>query len=514
MDNEERGVDFSLADLVRTGARKRPHAPCVSFDGRTLDYVELDARSNRVAQALRAAGVGPGERVAIIARNSPVFYELVFGCAKSGAILVPINWRLSPREVADILGDARPRLLLVGAEQQVLLSDTAGCEVLVLEEHYEAWRDTAAGVDPALEKNPDAPVALLYTSGTTGRPKGVIITHRNLFFSTRMAREVWAFTNASVNLVAMPLFHVGGLGYGLMALSQGGHTVLLRQPIADPILEAIQDFGVTHAFFVPTVIQSLVDAKTVEGMRLGSLERLIYGASPISETLLKRAIEIFGCGFNHAYGMTETAGTVVTLMPQDHDPGGPKSGRLRSCGRAVPWVELGLFDPATGEPVPTGEIGEIWVRSAMNTPGYWNQPGETAALLRADGWLRTGDAASQDEEGFVYIQDRYKDMIVSGGENVFPAEVENVLSGHPRVAEVAVIGLPHPRWGETVTAVVVAAPGPALEPCDLIVFARARLAHYKSPTRVEVLEELPKSASGKILKRELRRLLIPTGPAP
>jgi len=150
----------------------------------------------------------------------------------------------------------------------------------------------------------------------------------------------------------------------------------------------------------------------------------------------------------------------------------------------------------------------------MNTPGYWNQPGETAALLRADGWLRTGDAASQDEEGFVYIQDRYKDMIVSGGENVFPAEVENVLSGHPRVAEVAVIGLPHPRWGETVTAVVVAAPGPALEPCDLIAFARARLAHYKSPTRVEVLEELPKSASGKILKRELRRLLIPTGPAP
>jgi acyl-CoA synthetase (AMP-forming)/AMP-acid ligase II len=263
---------------------------------------------------------------------------------------------------------------------------------------------------------------------------------------------------------------------------------------------------VTHAFFVPTVIHSLVSYPGVDEMRLKSLQRIIYGAAPISETLLTRAIQVFECGFNHAYGMTETSGTVVTLQPEDHDPGGPDVGRLRSCGRAVPWVELGIFDPNSGERVPVGVVGEIWIRSGMNTPGYWNKPAETAAAINADGWLRTGDAASQDAEGFVYIQDRYKDMIVSGAENVFPAEVENVLSQHPAVAEVAVIGVPHERWGETVKAVVVPRAGAEASEADLIAFARSRLAHYKCPTSVAVVEALPKSPSGKILKRELRAI--------
>jgi long-chain acyl-CoA synthetase len=501
------------ADLIREHATQRPDSPCVTFDGRTLSYRDLDARSNRVANALTDAGVGPGERVAIIARNSPAFYELTFGCAKSGIVFVPINWRLSPREVDAILDDATPRLVFAGAEQFALIPESIRGSVTCLnvDTEYATWRDSASAVDPKHPVDIDAALALLYTSGTTGMPKGVMISQRNLSFSARMAREIWRFTADSVNLVAMPLFHIGGLGYGMMALTQGGHTVLLQQPAPALVLDAIQQHRVTHAFFVPTVIQLLVNFEGVNTMELSSLQLIVYGASPINETLLLRAIEVFGCGFSHAYGLTETTGTVVTLLPEEHDPGGPDAGRLRSCGRAVPWAELGLFEPTTGERVAVGTVGEIWIRSGMTTSGYWHKPDETAAALRADGWLRTGDAATQDNDGYVYIRDRFKDMIVSGAENVFPAEVENVLSQHPAVAEVAVIGVPHGRWGETVKAIVVTRAGTNVTAADLIAFARNQLAHYKCPTSVNLVASLPKSASGKILKRELRAMLWDSG---
>ena len=501
-------MGFNLADLVRLHASRTPEAPCLTFEGTTLTFADLDERSSRVANALRAKGLEPGERVAVIARNSPVFYELVLGCAKAGTILVPINWRLSASEVHAILEDALPRLVLRGNEQRGLIAGWRqdGQASMDLETGYAPWRDEADARDPAHPASPEETVALLYTSGTTGRAKGVMISHHNLGYSARMAGEVWRFNSESVNLVAMPLFHIGGLGYGLMALSQGGHTVLMQQPVPGPVLDAIARHSVTHAFFVPTVIHMLVNHPGVDDMRLGSLQQLVYGAAPITESLLLRAIEVFGCGFSHAYGMTETAGTVVTLRPEDHDPGGPNAGRLRSCGRAVPWVELKIADPESGRPVPAGEVGEIWLRSGMVTRGYWQKPAETAAAIDASGWLRTGDAATQDPEGFVYICDRYKDMIVSGGENVFPAEVENVLGQHPSVGEVAVVGVPHERWGETVKAVVVPSGAAPLDLAELIQFARARLAHYKCPTSVSIVEALPKSASGKVLKRELRAM--------
>jgi long-chain acyl-CoA synthetase len=248
----------------------------------------------------------------------------------------------------------------------------------------------------------------------------------------------------------------------------------------------------------------LVDAPGVDEMNLKSLQRILYGAAPISEMLLKRAIAVFGCAFNHAYGMTETAGTVVTLAPQDHDPGGPLAHRLRSCGRPVPWAELALINPATGAAVPTGEVGEIRIRSPMNMLGYWRKPAETAATITADGWLCTGDAAYRDADGFVYIHDRYKDMIVSGGENIYPTEIENVLYDHPGVAEVAVIGVPHARWGETPKAFVIARANAQLSEAQLIAFTRSRLASYKCPTSVAFVTALPRNASGKILKRAMR----------
>ena len=498
-------MDFSLADLIREHAARQPESPCLSFESETVSFGEMHARSSRVANALRSSGLVPGDRVVVVARNGPAFYELAFGCAKAGTILIALNWRLSAREIDVILQDASPALVISGAEQRSLLPGK-GAPVIELETAYAAWRDAAAQADPQHPGHIDDAVAMLYTSGTTGLPKGVMISHRNLQFSARMAREVWGFSASSVNLVAMPLFHIGGLGYGMMALSQGGHTVLLQAPVPDPILDAIVRYRVTHAFFVPTVIQSLVNAAGVDDMQLGSLELMIYGAAPISETLLLRAMAVFGCGFSHAYGLTETSGTVVTLASEDHDPGGPHAGRLRSCGKALPWVELGLFDPHTGQRVPQGEVGEIRVRSGMVMRGYWNKPEATAEAVDAEGWLHTGDAASQDADGFVYIRDRYKDMIVSGAENVYPTEVENVLYQHPAVAETAVIGVPDERWGETVKAVVVTRPGAEASSAELIAFTRERLAHFKCPTSVSFLDALPRSASGKILKRELRLL--------
>ena len=505
------GLAFNLADLVRTHAADRPRSPCLTFGDLALDFGELDSRSSRVARALARAGVAPGERVALIARNGPVHFELLYGCAKAGAVFVPLNWRLSAREVAAVLADAGPRLVFADTHYLPLVPAdvraVAGC--INTEDGYAAWRDASPATDPGLRIDPHAPLALLYTSGTTGRPKGVVVSHANLSFSSRMARELWNFTDASVNLVAMPLYHIGGLGYGTMALSQGGHTVLLEQPSPLPVFDAIRRHRVTHAFFVPTVIFDLVQAAGDDRGGLQGLQLIVYGASPMSGTLLSRATELFGCRFSHAYGMTETSGTVLTLQTHDYDPRGAGEGRLLSCGKPVPWVEFGLFDPITCRPVPAGEVGEIWIRSGMNTQGYWNQPVETAATVRPDGWLRSGDAASQDSDGFVYIHDRLKDVIITGGENVFPAEVEQVLKEHPGVAEAAVIGVPHPRWGETVKAFVVAAPltpdSVVLTEAALIEFARGRLAHFRCPSSVEMVARLPQNGSGKVLRRELRR---------
>ena len=495
----------NLLDLLRRHAATTPEAPCLTLDSETLSFRDLNARSSRLANALIAQGVKPGDRIAVIARNALAHYELFFGCAKAEAILLPVNWRLAPREIAAIMADAEPRIVIVEEDLRPLLADLAvSPEIIDLAGAYSAWRDGASATDPGGPTAPDDPQLILYTSGTTGLPKGVMLSHDNLSYLGRMAQELWAFGADSVNLVSMPLFHIGGIGYGMTGLSQGGHTVLMQQVVPVEIIDAFRAHGVTHAFFVPTVVQMLLDVPGVAEMNLTSLQRILYGGAPISEAVLKRAIDVFGCGFMHTYGMTETAGTVVMLASEDHDPGGPLAHRLRSCGRPMPWVELALIDPATGDAVATGDVGEIRIRSAVNMLGYWRKPGETADAVTDDGWLRTGDAAYRDADGYIYIHDRFKDMIVSGGENIYPTEVENVLYDHPHVAAVAVIGVPHPRWGETPKAYVVAKAGASPTEAALIAFTRERLAHYKCPTAVAFVAELPRNASGKILKREMR----------
>ena len=497
-------METNLLSLLRTHAAQTPDAPCLTFGTETLSFGQLNARASSVANALQARGVQSGDRVALIARNTPAHFELFFGCAKAGAIFLPINWRLSAREIAGILADGAPALLIVEGDLQDLLAEASGLPGTIALADYPAWRDAATGEDAGRLPAADDPLLILYTSGTTGLPKGAVLSHDNLSYLARMARELWGFTASSVNLVAMPLFHIGGIGYAMTGLSQGGHTILMQQVVPAEIIAAIRDRRVTHGFFVPTVIQMLLAVPGVEGMDLTSLDRILYGAAPIGETVLKRAIEVFGCGFSHAYGMTETAGTVVTLAPEDHDPDGPLAHRLRSCGLAMAWNELAIVDPATGNPVASGEVGEIRIRSKVNMLGYWNKPQETAKTITPDGWLCTGDAAWQDADGYVYIHDRFKDMIVSGGENIYPTEIENVLYDHPAVAAVAVIGVPHERWGETPKAFIVARPGILPTEAELIAFTRHRLAHYKCPTSIAFVTALPQNASGKILKKDMR----------
>ena len=498
---------FVLAAIVRQHALTRAESPALSFESTTLSFADLDGLSSRVANALMASGVASGDRVAVLSKNSPEFFEVMFGCSKIGAILVGLNWRLAPPEITAIVADAAPKMIVVGQSELDLLSQVqlpAGTLVLPIGPEFDDWRATGAATDPVRHGTADDVALLLYTSGTTGTPKGVMLTNRGLSYTARLASQSWGMSEASVSIVAMPLFHIGGIGYGLSVISQGGHTVLMREIVPAMVVDAIAAHRVTHAFFVPAVIQMLLSVSGVDAADLTSLQLLLYGASPIGDTLLKAAMSVIGCRFEQAYGMTETSGTIVLLPPEDHDPDGERAHLLRSCGKAVPFVELRVVDPTTLADAETDAVGEIWVRSPVVTKGYWNQPDATAESIMIGGWLRTGDAAYIDTDGYLYLFDRFKDMIVSGAENVYPAEVENALGDHRSVAEVAVIGVPDARWGETVKAIVVLRPGAVVDAGALIEFSRTKLAKFKCPTSVDFVDTLPRNASGKVLKKDLR----------
>lgn len=501
----------TFAQIIREHAANTPQAPALTFEGVTWSFSQLDGFSSQIANALRAAGVGPGDRVALLTKNRAECYELLFATNKIGAIFVGLNWRLAATEIAAIVQDAMPTVLIVSADEQALLTDGARhCEsvrlIVTLGEEYDAWRAAAPTVDLAHSGKPDDVALLLYTSGTTGRPKGVMLTNHGMSFTRRLAAESWGMGTHSVNLVAMPMFHIGGSGYGSSTMVVGGHTVLMREVNTTLAIEYIEKYRVTHTFLVPTVVQSMLQTPGIANADLSSLQLLMYGAAPIGDVLLRRALELLRCKFMHAYGMTETSGTVVVLNPEDHDVEGERSGLLRSVGRAMPWVELRIIEPTTLADVVPGTVGEIWVRSGMVMKGYWNNPVATHDALTPGGWLRTGDAAYQDAQGYIYLFDRFKDMIISGGENIYPAEIENALNAHPAILEVAVIGVAHERWGETPKAIVVLRPGQRADENELLAFVRDRLARYKCPTSFEFTSSLPRNASGKLLKYELRRV--------
>ena len=504
----------TIAELARVHGRERPDRPALTAGDRTITFGELDRRSSQVAQALQAEGVGPEDRVAFLDKNTPEYFELLLGGGKLNAVNVAVNWRLAPPEVAYIVNDAQAKVFVVGEEFVPVLDKIEGelttvKKIVVVGGHdrhqsYEDWVGAQGDDDPGVESAPGDVAFQLYTSGTTGLPKGVMLTNANLFTLLPTAAPDWGFTEDSVNLVAMPLFHIGGSGYATVGMFVGCHTILMREVDPAGMLQLIVEKGVTNVFAVPAVLQFMLMMPGVADMDFSKLQYVVYGASPISVEVLSKSIETFKCKFIQAYGLTETTGAIVTLMPEDHDPSGPNSHRLRSAGKPIDGVELRIVSADTGEDAPQGEVGEIWSRTGQNMKGYWNKPEETAKTITDDGWLKTGDAGYLDADGYLYIHDRVKDMIISGGENIYPAEIENVLMSHPGIADIAAIGVPSEKWGETVKAIVVKAEGQDPSPDEIIAFARERLAHYKCPTSVDFTDALPRNPSGKILKRELR----------
>jgi len=474
-------------------------------------WAQLGERIDRLAAALLAEGVQPGERIAFLDKNSPACLEAAYAGARIGAVTTVVNWRLAPAELLYALEDSAAVLLLVGAEfsataDQLRARLPALRRVVVVggeADQYEAWLAGATPDAAALpEADPDDVVLQLYTSGTTGFPKGVMITHANVAAHNAASVDVVAPSPDTVAMVPMPLYHVGGLAYALSNLAAGARVVLTRDPLPSLLLDTIEQQGVTDTFIVPALLAVVLQDPGLERRDLSGLRHLLYGASPMPGPLMQACLARFPGILGQVYGMTELSGAVTYLSPQDHaDAAHPE--RLLSAGRPYPGIEVRVVD-ADGRELPTGERGELWVRSPQVMAGYWRKPEASAETLVEDGWLRSGDVARLDEDGFVYLEDRLKDMVISGGENVYPAEVERVLLLHPSVAEVAVIGVPDERWGETVKACVVPVPGAQVDPAELEALCREHLAGYKRPTSVDVLEALPRNATGKVLRRELR----------
>ena len=503
----------AIADIARVHAAQRPDAVALVVGEDRITFAELDARSSRAAQAFRAAGVRFGDRVAFIEKNGAEFFDVLIGLAKLGAVGVAVNWRLAAPEMCQIIDDAQASVVVVGSEFfghiEAVEADLGRVHTIVAIGRHDRWPSFAEWVashptdDPGVQTAPGDIALQLYTSGTTGLPKGVMLSNANFFGHLDELMAKWQITSDSVNLAVMPGFHIAGAGWALIGLYNGCTNIVMRDVDPAAILQAIPQHAITNVFLVPAVIQFLMMMPGVDDVDFSTLRTIAYGASPISDDVLSRAMALFGCEFIQIYGMTETTGAISQLDPADHDPLS-RPDLLRSCGQPYPWVGVRIVD-GNGDDVPDGSVGELWVRGSTNMAGYWNNPAATAATVTAEGWLKTGDAGYRDEGGYLYLHDRVKDMIVSGGENVYPAEVENVLMTHPGVGDVAVIGVPDERWGEAVKAVVV--PAAAADPpseSDLLAFARERLAGFKMPKSVDFTDVLPRNPSGKLLKRALR----------
>jgi long-chain acyl-CoA synthetase len=482
----------TLADALRWRARRHPDLPASWFRDRTRTFGELNQSTTELAAGLVAAGIKPGDHVCILDKNSDDYYELMVAVTKCGAIATPINWRLTAPEVAKVAGDAQSVLMVAGEEFQAIAAE-AGHPALT----FSQLPRKPGAEDP--HKDSENGIAWqLYTSGTTGLPKGAMLTNLNLVgLLATLLWEVPEIRQGGRGLVAMPLYHIGGSGWANAVMANGSCMVFTREVIPQELLQVIAEQHVETAFLVPAVLLFMTQLPEAQSADFSSLRNILYGASPITPAILQRAIETLKCRFTQVYGLTETSGAITGLQFEDH-----QGERLLSCGRASFGCDMAIFDPE-GNEVPYGELGEIVYRGSGIMAGYWNRAEDTAAVIR-DGWFHSGDAGSMDVDGFIYVKDRIKDMVVSGGENIYPAELEGVLAGHPAVADVAVIGVPDDKWGEAVKAIVVRKAGADLTADELIDWSRDKLAGFKRPRSVDFVEAIPRNPSGKILKRQLR----------
>jgi acyl-CoA synthetase (AMP-forming)/AMP-acid ligase II len=509
------GLIRSVGDIPRYHAGVRPEATALVFEGRVSSYARWNDRASQVANALIGDGCGPASRVALFAKNSDWYYEIYGGTAKSNTVLVGVNWRLAAPEVAQVIRDSDAGILFIAPEFAPMIDqikDELGAvrRIITLGEArgdwpgYEDWLATASNRDPMVPVSPQDVAIQLYTSGTTGLPKGVMLTNENILEALKAVEAgVYGELDAGNEriLMCMPNFHIAGSNWGMFGFAIGAAIHVLKEVDPVRILETIEREKITRALFVPAVIMLLVQHPLARTTDFASLKTVVYGASPAPFDLLRQAMATFDCGLVQAYGLTETTGTVISLPEGDHDPAGNK--RMHSCGKPLPGTTVRIVD-VNGQDLPPHTVGEILIRSKLNMAGYWKRPEDTAKAFVGE-WFRSGDAGYLDEDGYVYIHDRVKDMIVSGGENIYPAEIESALFGHPAIADVAVIGVPDDKWGEAVKAVVVLKPGQDVEAAELIAFAKTRIAGYKVPKSVDFAPVLPRNPSGKLLKRELRK---------
>jgi long-chain acyl-CoA synthetase len=505
----------TFGSLLRLHAQQRPSQIALEFENRAIGYGALERLTNQVGNGLAALGLKQGDRIAYLGKNSDAYFVFFFGAAKAGFVTVPINSRLAPPEIAYIAQESTARLLVVDEELlpavAALRGEAPAIDTIIVVGKsappalsFWDWLGRQSDAPPRFAEQADQVVIQLYTSGTTGRPKGAMLTNGN-FFALRLAGAAagtdWdRFLPDDVCMVAMPIFHIGGTAVGVLSLYGGAKAIVLKEFEPGRVFDAIAS-GVTKTFLVPAALRALVMNPRARQVDYRRLRYILYGASPIPFELLRQCVEIFGCQFAQMYGMTETCGTIVALGPEDHDAAG--SPRMRSAGKPLPGVEVRVVDEA-GKPVPTGQVGEIVTRSSANMPGYWNLPEATRSTIDAEGWLHTGDAGYFDAEGYLYIYDRVKDMIVSGAENVYPAEVESAIYGHPVVSDVCVVGVPDEQWGEAVKAVVVLKEGATPDPASIIAWTRERIAGFKTPKSVDFVDSLPRNASGKLLRRMIR----------
>jgi acyl-CoA synthetase (AMP-forming)/AMP-acid ligase II len=506
-----------LHDFLDYQARERSEAEFAIHGNRRITYGEALAETNRLANAFVSAGLQIGDRIVVLSKNSIEYILLYFAAAKAGVVPVPLNYRLTPAEWSYISNDSGAKLLLAGDEYTQAIGSIRS-ELKTVErfvafdgpgasgwDDYHNWVDGQPTTPPDRLITPDYDLYQMYTSGTTGQPKGAVITHRAATWHTAQIALAHDIHPGERVLVVAPVFHAAGASAAAFPCVYGGGCLYIQtdfKPVE--VVRALSEERIGLAVFVPAMIQiCLTEVPDVAQRRYDSLRLMHYGASPIAEQTLRRAMQVFQCDFSQGYGMTEMTAGISYLSSAAHRRAlAEKPDLLLAAGRPLLGTEVRVVDP-NDIPLPNGTIGEIIARGPQLMRGYWNQPEATAVTLRG-GWMHTGDAGVLDDEGFLYIQDRIKDMIVSGGENVYPRAVEEILYQHPAIAEAAVIGVPDERWGETVKAVVVLGQGMTATAEEIIDFCRGKVAGFARPRSVDFIEALPRTPSGKVLKRVLR----------
>jgi acyl-CoA synthetase (AMP-forming)/AMP-acid ligase II len=498
------------SDVLAGHGAIRPHHIAMICGDRRISYGALDERATRIANGIQRMNLTPVSRIAVIAKNCAEYFEIFYGIVRAGHVVLPINWRLASPEIAYIIEDAKAECIFYDPAFIGVVNDLSETSLIKYRipidesaEGYVAWRDRNVRDPVRIAVKSDDVMIQFYTSGTTGNPKGVEISHRSSIAMRNMEiafDEAWQrWDSRDVAIVALPNFHLSGTSWAVQWLSRGSTIVIQPQINPTAFLEAIQEHGVTQMMSIPTVITMMLDSSILSEIDVSSLRNIFYGGMPMPAPLLRRAMAALRCNFIQIYGMTENNGTICYLRPDDHVRDDYRL--LKSCGRPLPTISMRILDDA-GNELPLGEVGEVCIRSPSLMNGYWNLAPKFAEAMSGE-YFRTGDAGYLDKDGFLFLVDRLKDMIVSGGENIYPAEIERVLLEHPQVAEISVVGVPDPYWGEAVLAVIVPRER-GLIADELINFARGKIAGYKVPKLIEFADALPRNANGKILKRDLR----------